>query len=42
MNRKVATGFPKDEFRVIDMSTMMDDWDQWEKRFGTLFLKGRP
>ena len=42
VNRKVATGFPKDEFRVIDMSTMMDDWDQWEKRFGTLFLKGRP
>jgi len=41
VNRKVDSGFSKDAFRIIDMSTMMDDWDAWEKRFETLFLKAR-
>jgi iron(III) transport system substrate-binding protein len=41
VNRKVDTSFAKYEFRIIDMSTMMDEWDTWEKRFETLFLKGR-
>ena len=41
VNRKVESGFAKDAFGIIDMSTMVDDWDAWEKRFETLFLKGR-
>jgi iron(III) transport system substrate-binding protein len=41
VNRKVEIDFPRDRFRIIDMSTMMDEWDAWESRFQALFLKGR-
>jgi iron(III) transport system substrate-binding protein len=41
VNRKVDIAFAREQFRIIDMSTMMDEWDGWEKRFETLFLKAR-
>jgi iron(III) transport system substrate-binding protein len=41
VNRKVDVAFARDPFGIIDMSTMMDEWDSWEKRWQTLFLKGR-
>jgi len=41
VNRTVDIAFARDQFRVIDMVTMVDEWDTWEKRWQTLFLKGR-
>lgn len=41
VNRKVDVDFARDQFRIIDMATMMDEWDVWESRFQALFLKGR-
>jgi iron(III) transport system substrate-binding protein len=41
VNRRVDSSFAKYEFGIIDMSTMMDEWEEWENRFQALFLKGR-
>jgi iron(III) transport system substrate-binding protein len=41
VNRKVDAAFATDPFRIIDMSTMIEEWDTWERRWQTLFLKGR-
>jgi iron(III) transport system substrate-binding protein len=41
VNRKVDVAFAIDRFRIIDMSTVIDEWDTWERRWQTLFLKGR-
>jgi iron(III) transport system substrate-binding protein len=41
VNRRVDSSFAKYEFGIIDMSAMMDEWEEWENRFQTLFLKGR-
>jgi len=41
VNRRVDTSFAKYDFRIIDMVTMVDEWDSWERRWQALFLKGR-
>jgi len=40
VNRTVDSSFQKFNFRIIDLSTLVDEWDTWEKRWQTLFLKG--
>jgi iron(III) transport system substrate-binding protein len=40
VNRAVGTAFAKHGFRIIDMAALMDEWDAWEKRWQTLFLRG--
>ncbi len=40
VNRTVDSSFQKFDFRIIDLSTLIDEWDTWEKRWQTLFLKG--
>jgi len=39
VNRTVDSSFQKFNFRIIDLSTLVDEWDTWEKRWQTLFLK---
>ncbi len=40
VNRTVDSSFQKFDFRIIDLSTLVDEWDTWEGRWQTLFLKG--
>ena len=40
VNRKVDSPFNKDQFRIIDLAAVLDDWDTWEKRWHALF-RGR-
>ncbi|HYX91375.1 MAG TPA: extracellular solute-binding protein [Myxococcaceae bacterium] len=40
VNRAVDSSFAKHRFRIIDMAAMVDEWDTWDKRWQTLFLKG--
>src|SRR6266581_3097141 len=40
VNRTVDSSFQKFNFRIIDLSTLVDEWDTWEMRWQTLFLKG--
>src|SRR5467141_1357629 len=41
VNRTVDSSFQKFNFRIIDLSTLVDEWDTWEMRWQTLFLKGQ-
>jgi iron(III) transport system substrate-binding protein len=41
VNRTLDSSFAKYHFRIIDMTAVMDEWDTWEKRWQTLFLRGR-
>src|SRR6266702_4188824 len=38
VNRTVDSSFQKFNFRIIDLSTLVDEWDTWEMRWQTLFL----
>jgi iron(III) transport system substrate-binding protein len=40
VNRTVDSSFRKFNFRIIDLSTLVDEWDTWEERWQALFLKG--
>ena len=39
VNRKVDTSFDRRDFHIIDLAPVVDEWDAWEKRWQTLFLK---
>jgi len=41
VNRAVDSSFQKFNFRIIDLAALVDEWDTWEKRWQTLFLKGK-
>ena len=40
VNRKVDSSFNKDQFRIVDLAAVIDDWDAWEKRWNA-FLRER-
>ena len=40
VNRKVDSAFKKDQFRLIDLAAVLDEWDTWENRWHALF-RGR-
>ncbi len=39
-NSTVDSSFKKFHFRIIDLASVLDEWDTWEKRWQTLFLQG--
>src|SRR6266478_4062917 len=41
VNRKVESPFNQRNFRIVDLAPVVDEWDAWEKRWQTLFLKGQ-
>ena len=41
VNRKVESSFNQRDFRIVDLAPVVDEWDAWEKRWQTLFLKGQ-
>ncbi len=41
VNRTVDSAFNKDVFRIIDLAALLDEWDTWEKRWHSLFLRER-
>jgi ABC-type Fe3+ transport system substrate-binding protein len=41
VSRLVDSPFKKFDFRIIDLTALLDEWDTWEKRWRTLFLQGR-
>jgi iron(III) transport system substrate-binding protein len=41
VNRKVESPFDQRNFRIVDLAPVVDEWDAWEKRWQTLFLKGQ-
>ena len=41
VNRKVESPFDQRNFRIVDLAQVVDEWDSWEKRWQTLFLKGQ-
>ncbi len=41
VNRKVDSSFDQHVFRIIDLATLLKEWDKWEDRWQTLFLRER-
>ena len=41
VNQRVDTSFDKQVFRIIDMAALLKEWDKWESRWQTLFLRER-
>src|SRR5216683_579671 len=41
VNRKVDSTFDTKVFRLIDSAALLDEWDTWEKRWNSLFLRER-
>jgi iron(III) transport system substrate-binding protein len=41
VNRRVDTSFDKGEFRIIDLAALLKNWDHWESRWQSLFLRER-
>ena len=41
VNRKVESAFDQRNFRIVDLAPVVDEWDTWERRWQTLFLKGQ-
>jgi len=41
VNRNVDSGFDTRGFGIIDLAALLDEWDVWEKRWNTLFLRER-
>jgi iron(III) transport system substrate-binding protein len=41
VNRRVDTSFDKGEFRIIDLAALLKNWDKWESRWQSLFLRER-
>ena len=41
VNRRVDSSFDKGEFRIIDLAALLKEWDTWESRWQTLFLRER-
>ena len=41
VNRKVGSSFNQRDFRIVELAPVVDEWDTWEKRWQTLFLKGQ-
>src|SRR5256714_5731649 len=41
VNRKVASPFRQSAFSIAAMAPVVDEWDTWERRWQTLFLKGQ-
>ena len=41
VNRRVDSAFDTRVFRIIDLAALLKEWDTWEKRWQTLFLRER-
>ena len=41
VNRKVGSSFDQRDFRIVELAPVVDEWDTWERRWQTLFLKGQ-
>jgi len=41
VSRKVETAFDRSQFRIIDLAAVLDEWDTWERRWQSLFLRER-
>jgi iron(III) transport system substrate-binding protein len=41
VNRTVDSSFDQRVFRIIDLAALLEDWETWEKRWQTLFLRER-
>ena len=41
VNRRVDSSFDRGEFQIIDMAALLNEWDKWESRWQTLFLRER-
>jgi len=41
VNRKVGSSFDQRNFRIVELAPVVDEWDTWERRWQTLFLKGQ-
>ncbi len=41
VNRKVDSTFDTKVFHLIDSAALLDEWDTWEKRWNSLFLRER-
>jgi iron(III) transport system substrate-binding protein len=40
VNRTVDSSFDQRVFRIIDLAALLQEWDTWENRWQTLFLRG--
>jgi iron(III) transport system substrate-binding protein len=41
VNRRVDSSFNAQVFQIIDMAALLKEWDKWESRWQTLFLRER-
>lgn len=41
VNRRVDTSFDQRVFRIVDLAALLREWDKWEDRWQTLFLRER-
>src|SRR5438874_10904323 len=41
VNRTVDSSFDQRVFMIIELAALLDEWDTWERRWQTLFLKGQ-
>jgi iron(III) transport system substrate-binding protein len=41
VNRRVESSFDQRSFRIVELAPVVDEWDTWEQRWQTLFLKGQ-
>jgi iron(III) transport system substrate-binding protein len=41
VNRKVDSGFDQGSFGIIDLAALLDEWETWEQRWHSLFLRER-
>src|SRR5438874_728429 len=40
-NRRVDSSFDQKVFRIIDLAALLQEWDKWENRWQSLFLRER-
>jgi iron(III) transport system substrate-binding protein len=41
VNRRVDSSFDQNVFHIIDLAALLKEWDKWENRWQTLFLRER-